>query len=44
MSTRSFIGKVQEDGSVRYVYCHHDGYPSHVGAILAKHYVDFLPS
>lgn len=40
MSTRSFIGKVQEDGNVRSVYCHHDGYPSCVGAILDKHYVD----
>lgn len=37
MSTRSYIGK--RDGDlITYVYCHHDGYPSHVGEILHNHY------
>lgn len=31
MSTRSNIGIENEDGSVTYVYCHYDGYPSGVG-------------
>jgi hypothetical protein len=39
MSTRSYIGRLnQDDGTVDYVYCHHDGYPSGVGSILVKHY------
>ncbi len=40
MGTRSFIGIVQEDGKVLSVYCHWDGYPSHNGVILAKHYAE----
>lgn len=40
MATRSHIGKKLEDGSVKYIYCHWDGYPSHNGAILKKHYTD----
>lgn len=38
MSTRSMIGILQPSGAVRAVYCHSDGYPEHVGAILASHY------
>ena len=38
MSTRSHIGILNLDGSVEYVYCHHDGYPEGVGEILKKHY------
>lgn len=40
MATRSFIGKVQNDGTVVGVYCHWDGYPDCVGKTLAEHYKD----
>lgn len=37
MSTRSFIGF---DNGIRLEgnYCHYDGYPSHVGALLVEHH------
>ena len=38
MSTRSNIGILNNDGSISYVYCHFDGYPSNVGAILLQKY------
>ena len=38
MSTRSAIGYLQPSGSVRAVFCHWDGYPSHQEPILKKHY------
>ena len=38
MSTRSMIGIVNEDKTVTAIYCHFDGYPSHNGEILTKHY------
>lgn len=34
MSTRSVIGLERPDGSIKCVYCHFDGYPSHHGPIL----------
>jgi hypothetical protein len=34
MSTRSRIGYQNEDGTVTSIYCHFDGYPSHVGKVL----------
>jgi hypothetical protein len=40
MSTRSYIGKVENDGSVRYIYCHSDGYMSHNGVLLFFFYSD----
>ena len=40
MSTRSIIGTTQEDGTIRAIYCHFDGYPEGVGATLAEHYSD----
>ena len=40
MSTRSRIGMVQSDGSVKSIYCHWDGYPQNNGNILIKHYTD----
>lgn len=40
MVTRSNIGMDMGDGTVRWVYCHSDGYPSHVGRILHKSFVD----
>ena len=38
MSTRSNIGIVNGDGSVKAIYCHFDGYPAYVGRILLEHY------
>ncbi len=38
MGTRSYIGMEREDGSVTYIYCHWDGYPSWNGAVLMEHY------
>ena len=40
MGTRSYIGIERDDGSVTYIYCHWDGYPSHNGAVLLEHYSD----
>ena len=46
MSTRSRIGIIRtkdasgEPSSVESIYCHSDGYPEYVGAILAKHYTE----
>lgn len=34
MATRSGIGKLMKDGSIRAVGCHWDGYPENVGKIL----------
>ena len=38
MGTRSAIGYLQPSGSVRAVYCHWDGYPSHQLPILEAKY------
>ena len=38
MSTRSVIGLERPDGSIKCVYCHFDGYPSHHGPILLLGY------
>ena len=38
MSTRSNIGIQNEDGTVDFIYCHSDGYPSHHWPILTEHY------
>lgn len=38
MGTRSHIGKQLENGTIKYIYCHWDGYPEHNGAILKEHY------
>ena len=40
MSTHSNIGILNQDGSVTFIYCHSDGYPSYVGKILREHYTD----
>ena len=40
MSTRSIIGKVEKDGTIKHIYCHWDGYPSNNGAILVGHWND----
>ena len=36
MATRCYIGLEGPDGTVRYVYCHWDGYPSETGRILQE--------
>lgn len=38
MATRSRIGTLNKDGSIRYVYCHWDGYPSWNGKVLLDKY------
>ena len=38
MATRSNIGVLQDDGTIKAIYCHWDGYPEGVGATLANHY------
>lgn len=40
MSTRALIAVPKDDG-IHYVYCHHDGYPSGLGAVLHDHYNSF---
>ena len=40
MATRSNIGIQGADGIIKAIYCHWDGYPSGVGAMLAEHYTD----
>lgn len=40
MSTRSRIGIVLPNKKVESIYCHFDGYPSYVGAILNNYYKD----
>lgn len=38
MGTRCFIGMENEDGRIRAIYSHWDGYPTHVGLILYTYY------
>jgi len=38
MGTRSNIGIILKDKTVTMIYCHWDGYLSHNGKILLKHY------
>lgn len=38
MSTNSTIGIRNDDGTSTRIYCHWDGYPSHVGAMLLEHH------
>jgi len=40
MATRSYIGVRNLDSSVDYIYCHFDGYPDGVGAILTEFYTN----
>lgn len=37
MSTRSFIGKLNANGSVSGIYCHFDGYPRHHEPLLKNY-------
>lgn len=41
MSTRSYIGVIRPSGIISAVYCHWDGYPSHNGLLLYRHYNDY---
>jgi hypothetical protein len=40
VSTRSRIGIQRDNGTVRSIYCHFDGYESGVGATLLEHYTN----
>lgn len=40
MGTRSHVGMLQSDGTVRAIYVHWDGYVEGVGATLMNHYTD----
>ena len=40
MSTRSYITRKYDDGKVRRIYCHFDGYPQGVGRMLYEFYDD----
>lgn len=40
MSTRSRIGIQLNDGTVKSIYCHHDGYKAYVGEILKEYYTN----
>jgi hypothetical protein len=36
MSTRSNIGVKLDNGQYQMIYCHYDGYPTHVGEVLVN--------
>ena len=38
MSTRSSIARITEQGEIKSIYSHSDGYPSYMGELLAKNY------
>lgn len=38
MSTRSLIAAKMSDGTIKFVYCHWDGYPAHNGKLLLDFY------
>lgn len=38
MATRSRIGLMLENGTIKHSYCHWDGYPTGVGKTLVEHY------
>lgn len=39
-STRSYVGRIDKDGTIHAVYVHSDGYPEWVGKVLQNHYQD----
>ncbi len=41
MATRSLISRAKDDGTIQAIYCHHDGYPEHVGKLLVVNYNQF---
>lgn len=38
MSTRGMIGALNANGSIRYIFCRYDAYPSGVGKMLLRFY------
>jgi len=40
MATRSRIGLMLEDGTIKHSYCHFDGYPNGVGNTLVENYFE----
>ena len=40
MATRSRVGLMLEDGTIKHSYCHYDGYPEGVGYTLIQNYSD----
>lgn len=39
MSTHAYIGRtIADDHHVEWIYCHNDGYPSHITPLLLQHY------
>ena len=40
MSTRSMIALANQDGTVRAVYCHSDGYPEYNGRLLNEYWTE----
>ena len=44
MSTKSYIGIKQADGSVKYTYCQFDGYPEHMRIWLWAHKIEDIAS
>ena len=40
MATRSYISKELDDGKIKLIYCHSDGYLTHNGALLIDHFSD----
>ena len=40
MATRSNIAYMTEEGKIKSVYCHWDGYPEHNGEMLRRYYTD----
>jgi hypothetical protein len=40
MGTRSTIAVENADKTITAIYCHWDGYPTHVGKILNEHYTN----
>ena len=38
MSTRSYVGRKLDNGKIKYIYCHFDGYPDSLGVVLYDHY------
>lgn len=37
MSTRAYVGYKNEDGFIDWIYCHFDGYPSHMIPVLERY-------
>ena len=39
MGTHCMIAIEDKDGSVRYIFCHYNGFPAHMVPLLKKHYM-----